>query len=119
MMPTSIFIWRLGMGQRSPDLVAGMGWSLICAAAPALACDGMVCLPTTCLGTHRHVSTAPDTRLPFASRNVTLLSHLTLDQIGGVNGTTGSSVYGWTDPLTRREYAIMGRSNGTAFVDIT
>jgi choice-of-anchor B domain-containing protein len=28
-------------------------------------------------------------------------------------------LYGWTDPVTKREYAIMGRTNGTAFVDIT
>ncbi len=53
----------------------------------------------------------------FASRNVTFMSQLPLAQMGG--GAKGSSLYGWVDPLTHREYAIMGRSNGTAFVDIT
>jgi choice-of-anchor B domain-containing protein len=52
----------------------------------------------------------------FNSWNVTLKSQLPLPQMGG---GVGSSLYGWVDPLTRREYAIMGRSNGTAFVDIT
>jgi len=45
-----------------------------------------------------------------------LMSSLPLTTIGG---GAGSSLYGWTDPLTHHEYAIMGRSNGTAFVDIT
>jgi choice-of-anchor B domain-containing protein len=44
------------------------------------------------------------------------MSNLPLSSIGS---GAGSSLYGWTDPLTHHEYAIMGRSNGTAFVDIT
>ncbi|MBC8109334.1 MAG: choice-of-anchor B family protein [Anaerolineae bacterium] len=40
-----------------------------------------------------------------------------LASIGG--GTAGASLYGWVDPLTKREYALMGRTNGTAIVDIT
>ncbi|MGH7179583.1 MAG: choice-of-anchor B family protein, partial [Tepidisphaeraceae bacterium] len=53
----------------------------------------------------------------YPSQGVALMSHLPLNTIGG--GTSGSSIYGWVDPQTRREYAIMGRSNGTAFVDVT
>ena len=30
-----------------------------------------------------------------------------------------NDVWGWTDPETRREYAIVGKTTGTAFVDIT
>jgi choice-of-anchor B domain-containing protein len=52
----------------------------------------------------------------FPCRNVDLASFLPLASIGG---GTGNDVWGWTDPLTNREYALMGRSNGTAFVDIT
>lgn len=37
----------------------------------------------------------------------------------GIGGGEASSIWGWTDPLTGREYALMGRTNGTAFVDIT
>jgi choice-of-anchor B domain-containing protein len=45
-----------------------------------------------------------------------LAHHLDLAAIGG---GSGSDIWGWTDPETQREYAIMTRSNGTAFVDIT
>ena len=45
-----------------------------------------------------------------------LLAHLDLADIGG---GTGSDSWGWKDPLTSRYYALIGRSNGTAFVDIT
>src|SRR6185295_6078330 len=31
----------------------------------------------------------------------------------------GNDVWGWTDSLTGHEYALMGRSTGTSFVDIT
>ena len=30
-----------------------------------------------------------------------------------------ATTWGWTDPQTGREYAILGRSDGTAFVDVT
>jgi choice-of-anchor B domain-containing protein len=52
----------------------------------------------------------------FPCRNVDLASFLPLASIGG---GTGNDVWGWTDPLTNREYALMGRSSGTSFVDIT
>jgi choice-of-anchor B domain-containing protein len=49
-------------------------------------------------------------------KQLTLQSRVPLNQMGG---GAGSSLYGWVDPLTKREYAIMGRSNGTSFIDIT
>ena len=48
--------------------------------------------------------------------NVDLMSHLPIDDIGGGAGT---DIWGWTDSTTSKEYAIMGRSTGTAFVDIS
>jgi choice-of-anchor B domain-containing protein len=36
-----------------------------------------------------------------------------------LGGGTGNDIWGWTDPLTGREYALVGRSTGTAFVDIS
>ncbi|MCL4871012.1 MAG: choice-of-anchor B family protein [Anaerolineae bacterium] len=48
--------------------------------------------------------------------NVDLLAFMPLAAIGGGNG---NDIWGWTDPLHGKEYAIMGRTNGTAFVDIT
>ena len=53
----------------------------------------------------------------FTCDDVDLLANLPLAEIGG--GDAGNDLWGWTDPRTRREYAIMGRTNGTAFVDIT
>jgi choice-of-anchor B domain-containing protein len=53
---------------------------------------------------------------PFPCRNVDLLSFTPLAELGG---TTAADLWGWTDPLTGREYAIVGMSDGTAFVDIS
>lgn len=53
----------------------------------------------------------------FPCQNVDLLSYLPLAEIGG--GVIGNDIWGWEDPQTGRDYAIMGRTNGTAFVDIT
>ena len=50
---------------------------------------------------------------------VDLMARLSFNQIGGNNNTEGSSCWGWTDPLNGKEYAIMGCSSHTAFVDIT
>ena len=38
---------------------------------------------------------------------------------GRTYGTQVADIWGWTDPDTDREYAIVGRTDGTAFVDIT
>lgn len=52
----------------------------------------------------------------FPCHNVDLASFLPLNAIGG--GTV-NDLWGWTDPLTGKEYAIVGRSSGTAFVDLS
>jgi choice-of-anchor B domain-containing protein len=52
----------------------------------------------------------------YPCSNVDLLAFMPLSSIGGGNG---NDIWGWTDPLTNREYAIMGRTSGTSFVDIT
>lgn len=52
---------------------------------------------------------------PFPCRGVDLLSFLPLSAIGG---GSGNDVWGWTDPATAIEYALMGRSTGTAMVDL-
>ncbi|MEO1574348.1 MAG: choice-of-anchor B family protein, partial [Pseudomonadota bacterium] len=53
---------------------------------------------------------------PYPCNNIDLMSFLPLADIGG---GSGNDIWGWTDPDTGREYAIMGRTNGTSFVDIT
>ena len=52
----------------------------------------------------------------YPCNNVDLLAFMPLATIGGGEG---NDIWGWTDPLTNKEYAIMGRTNGTAFVDIS
>ncbi len=36
-----------------------------------------------------------------------------------MGGTTGNDIWGWADPVTGSEYALVGMTNGTAFVDVT
>jgi choice-of-anchor B domain-containing protein len=55
----------------------------------------------------------------YACSNLDLQSLVTFSQMGGNSNTEGSSCWGWTDPLTGREYALMGCSTHLAFVDIT
>lgn len=52
----------------------------------------------------------------YPCSNVDLLAFMPLATIGGGNGNDS---WGWTDSLTGKEYAIMGRTNGTSFVDIS
>ena len=47
-----------------------------------------------------------------------LQSHLTLTELG-FQGASGNDNWGWTDPTTNKEYALVGTTQGTAFVDIT
>ncbi len=55
----------------------------------------------------------------FECRQVDILSFLPVAAIGGGRGSETNDVWGWTDPATRREYALVGRTDGTAFIDVT
>ena len=52
----------------------------------------------------------------YPCSNVDLMSFLALADIGGGEA---NDIWGWTDSSTGKEYAIMGRTNGTSFVDIS
>jgi choice-of-anchor B domain-containing protein len=52
----------------------------------------------------------------YPCSKVDLASRISLQTMGA---TGGSSLWGWTDPDTQREYGLMGLNNGTAFVDIS
>lgn len=45
-----------------------------------------------------------------------LMSRIPLNVFGGGNG---NDVWGWTDPVSGKEYALMGVDSGTGFVDIS
>jgi choice-of-anchor B domain-containing protein len=55
----------------------------------------------------------------FGCSNVDMLSFLPVKDIGGGRGIRLNDIWGWTDPQTNREYAIVGRVDGTSFVDVT
>ena len=55
----------------------------------------------------------------FSCRDVDLLAFLPIESIGGEPGERVSDAWGWTDPLTGREYALVGRTRGAVFLDVT
>ena len=59
------------------------------------------------------------TAAAFPCEGVRLMSFLPVSEVGGDRGVEMSDVWGWTDPETGREYALAGRVDGTAFVDVT
>lgn len=52
----------------------------------------------------------------YPCSNVDLLAYMPIDTIGGGRG---ADLWGWEDDLTGKEYALMGRDNGIAFVDVS
>ncbi len=52
----------------------------------------------------------------FPCRNVDLLSWMPLELFPG---GFANDIWGWTDSATRREYALLGLTQGVAFVDVS
>ncbi len=55
----------------------------------------------------------------FPCNNVDLLAHLSLADLGAGQDVKGNDHWGWSDPLTGRDYVIFGLTDGTVFVDIS
>ena len=55
----------------------------------------------------------------FNCQGVDLKSFLPIEDIGGERGISLNDIWGWTDPQTGTEYALVGRTDGTAFVDVS
>ncbi len=56
----------------------------------------------------------------YPCNNVDLLAFMPLNDIGGTGSNSeANDIWGWTDPQTGNEYAIIGRVFGTSFVDIS
>lgn len=47
-----------------------------------------------------------------------LMSHISIDELGGENAE-GNDSWGWTDPETGKEYALIGTTTSAAFVDVS
>ncbi len=55
----------------------------------------------------------------FGCEQMDLVALLPVESLGAGRGAMVNDVWGWTDPDTGREYAVVGRSEGTSFVDVT
>lgn len=55
----------------------------------------------------------------FDCQDVDLLSFMPIDQVSNTPGIRMNDVWGWTDPATGRDYALAGRVDGVAFIDVT
>ncbi len=53
----------------------------------------------------------------YPCRNAHLLSYLPLAALGGSG--SGNDLWGWAEPQSGREFVLFGRSDGTAFVEVT
>ncbi len=55
----------------------------------------------------------------FPCKNVHLVSFLPLSEIGTPIGGGVNDAWGWEDPDTQKTYALIGRKDGVAFVDVS
>ena len=56
----------------------------------------------------------------YPCNNVDLEAFLPLSQIGGTaSQSAANDIWGWTDTMTNKEYAIIGMVFGTSFVDVS
>ncbi|MFQ5705040.1 MAG: choice-of-anchor B family protein [Gemmatimonadales bacterium] len=55
----------------------------------------------------------------FDCSQVDLVSFLPVQAMGGARGVGVNDLWGWTDPKTGKDYALVGRMDGTAFVDVS
>jgi choice-of-anchor B domain-containing protein len=55
----------------------------------------------------------------FDCRDADLVAFLPKSAIGATRGTLLNDLWGWTDSTTGREFAIVGRTDGTSFVEVT
>ena len=53
---------------------------------------------------------------PFECENIDLVAWIPLSEF---DADQLNDIWGWTDPQTGREYALVGLANGTEFVDVT
>ena len=55
----------------------------------------------------------------FACDNVSLMARIPVGETGPLRTAALNDIWGWTDPTTDREYALVGTRSGTVFVDVT
>jgi len=55
----------------------------------------------------------------FPCEGVDIMSFVSMGDLGADRGIRTNDLWGWEDPDSGREYAIVGLSNATSFVDVT
>jgi choice-of-anchor B domain-containing protein len=65
------------------------------------------------------VTCTEGTAAGFGCANVDLAAFVPLSALGAERGVMVNDVWGWTDPETGHEWALVGRTDGMAFVDVT
>ncbi len=55
----------------------------------------------------------------FGCDNVDLAAFVPLSALGAKRGVMVNDIWGWTDPETGHEWALVGRTDGVAFVDVS
>ncbi|MEE8360993.1 MAG: choice-of-anchor B family protein, partial [Gemmatimonadales bacterium] len=55
----------------------------------------------------------------FTCAEVDLVAFMPVADLGGGRGVMLNDVWGWTDSETKKEYALVGRTDGLAFVDMS
>lgn len=55
----------------------------------------------------------------FDCDSVDMVAFLSIKDVGGGRGVSLNDIWGWTDPETGKEWALLGRSNGTVFIDVS
>jgi choice-of-anchor B domain-containing protein len=55
----------------------------------------------------------------FECRDANLVAFLPKSAIGARHGVLLNDIWGWTDSVSQREFAIVGRVDGTSFVEVT
>ena len=105
----------------NPDADNGLGAALILAGGPGNWSDGSTVFKDNeieaVLG--GQVDCAGGEASVFGCNEVDLVAYMPVSRLGGGRGVRVNDIWGWTDPETDRDYAIVGRSDGTGFVDVT
>ena len=55
----------------------------------------------------------------FTCANMQVVAHMPVSALGGARGVWVNDVWGWTDPQTSRDYALVARRDGASFVEVT
>jgi choice-of-anchor B domain-containing protein len=100
----------------------GQGFAALMSRTPAGAWHqhtvaAPVSRPTAVSG--RDVSCTNGKASIFGCEKVTLQAFMPVEAVGGARGTHMNDLWGWTDPATNKEYALVGRTDGTGFIDVS